>query len=315
MSARARGSGRTGRQIKLRELQILSLVVELGSMAKAAAQLSLTQPTVSDAVANLETFLGVRLLDRSPRGVEPTIYAHTLLKRGRVAFDELEQAIKDIDYLKDPTTGEIRVGCPESLAAGPVPAIIDRFSRLHPRVTFRVTEANTATMEFRELKDRTVDLMLGRISERVVDEEVDVTTLFNDQLFAVASANSPWVGRRKIALSDLLDAPWILAPSNNVVRHLFIEAFKAQGLEAPHVTVVSNSMHVRMHLLATGRFITVLAGSLLHYNAERWSIKRIPVDFGTILPVAVATLKNRSLSPVVEQFIKCFREFALPQFK
>src|ERR1700719_723756 len=115
---------RTARKLTLRELHILSTVVESGSMAKAASQLSIAQPSVSEAIANLEALLGVRLFDRSPRGVEPTRYAHVLLKRGRAVFDELGQAISEIEFLTDPSKGEVRIGCPESFSAGLVPAIM-----------------------------------------------------------------------------------------------------------------------------------------------------------------------------------------------
>ena len=87
-------------------------------MARAAARLAMSQPAVSEAIASLEATLQVRLLDRGPRGIEPTIYAQALLKRGTVVFDELRQGIRDIEYLADPATGEVRIGCPESLAAG-----------------------------------------------------------------------------------------------------------------------------------------------------------------------------------------------------
>src|SRR5262249_22190379 len=112
---------------------------------------------------NLEDTLGVRLLDRSPRGVEPTIYANALLKRGLVVFDELRAGIRDIEFLANPKAGEVRVGCPEALAAGFVPAIIDRLSRRYPRIDVHMVHAETATLELRELREREVDLMVGRI--------------------------------------------------------------------------------------------------------------------------------------------------------
>jgi DNA-binding transcriptional LysR family regulator len=298
---------RLERQLKLHDLKILSSVAQWGSMAKAATHLSMSQPAVSAAIANLESMLAVRLLDRSPRGAEPTIYARALLKRGVVVFDELQQALRDIEYLSDPTTGEIRIGCPESLGAGPIPAIIDRFSRQNPQVSFQVLEANTITLEFRELRERNVDVMFGRVSNCVEDEDVNIEILFDDKLFVVAGADSPWARRRKVALADLVDEPWILAAPNNVVRLLLVEAFHARGLNGPKVKVSSNSMHVRMHLLTTGRYLTVLAGSLLRHNADRWSLKALPIDFGT-LPVAVATLRNRTLSPAVQLFIECSRQ-------
>ena len=109
---------RVGRRVRLRDLHILSAVVQWGSMAKAAKHLSMTQPAVSDAVATLEDALRVRLLDRTSKGVEPTIYANALLKRGHVIFDELRQGIRDIEFLANPTVGEVHVGCSETLMTG-----------------------------------------------------------------------------------------------------------------------------------------------------------------------------------------------------
>ena len=104
---------RLGRRLRVRDLYILSTVVKSGGMAKAARQLAMTQPAVSAAIANLEYMLGVRLLDRGPRGIEPTIYADAMLKRSIAVFDELKQSVKDIESLTDPATGELRIGCPE----------------------------------------------------------------------------------------------------------------------------------------------------------------------------------------------------------
>ena len=80
---------RIGRRVRLRDLHILSAVVRWGSMAKAASHLAMSQSAVSEAIAHLEDALRVRLLDRGPQGIEPTIYADALLKRGNVVFDEL----------------------------------------------------------------------------------------------------------------------------------------------------------------------------------------------------------------------------------
>src|SRR5690242_506623 len=96
---------RTSRRFKLRELEILMAVVAAGGMRKAAEHLHLSQPAVSKAVADLEHTLGVTLLDRSPRGIEPTQYGTALIKRGVAVFDELKQSVQDIEFLADPQSG------------------------------------------------------------------------------------------------------------------------------------------------------------------------------------------------------------------
>src|SRR5262245_19107717 len=129
---------RIGRRLRFHDLQIFFSVVQCGSMAKAAKELGVTQPAVSGVVAGLENAFGVRLFDRSSRGVEPTIYGRALLKRGVAAFDELKQCIRDIQFLSDPTKGEVRIGCPDSLAGGLLALFVEKFCNRHPGVALAV---------------------------------------------------------------------------------------------------------------------------------------------------------------------------------
>src|SRR5215467_15641440 len=122
-----------GRRLKLRDLHLFFTVMQRGSMAKAAAYLGISQPAVSEVIADLEHTLGVRLFDRHPQGVEPTRYGQALLKRGLAAFDELKQGIRDIEFLSDPTSGEFNIGCNEAVASILTPIIVP-FFRKYPRV-------------------------------------------------------------------------------------------------------------------------------------------------------------------------------------
>jgi DNA-binding transcriptional LysR family regulator len=89
---------RIERRLKLHDMRVLMSVVQAGSMSKAAERLGTAQPALSRSIAELEHALGVRLLDRSPRGVEPTAYGRALIKRGVAVFDELRQGVKDIEF-------------------------------------------------------------------------------------------------------------------------------------------------------------------------------------------------------------------------
>src|SRR6202043_327305 len=98
---------RIGRRLKLRDLHILLAVVQRGSMAKAAAELAVSQPAVSKAIADMEHTLGLRLLDRSRNGIEPTAYGRALVKRGLTIFDELKQGVEELEFLADPSVGSL----------------------------------------------------------------------------------------------------------------------------------------------------------------------------------------------------------------
>jgi len=296
-----------GRRITLRDLHILSFVVRWGGMAKAASHLSTSQSVVSDAIANLENALGVRLLDRSARGVEPTIYAKTLLKRSSIAFDELREGIKDIEALADSTAGEVRVACPEFLAGGLIPDVVDGFSRRYPDIVCEVVEADATTLEFRQLQERSVDLMVARIPAAFSDADLNVEILFDDPHLIVVGAKSPWIKRRNVTLANLAGEPWII-PASLIVREIINEAFETQNLRAPEGKIISSFVLMRNHLLATGRFLTVLPASVLKYNAKQWALRALPIKLGTKpRPIAIIMLKNRSISPAVQLFIEHLR--------
>ena len=301
-----------GRRLKLRDLHVFYMVVQHGSMAKAAVQLGVSQPAVSEVIADLEHSLGVRLLDRSSQGVEPTMYGNALLKRSIAVFDELKQGIRDIEFLADPATGEIKIACSPAIAFTVIPHVFERFVKKYPRVVLHFDEvaAASAARNFQELRDRKYDLILARgrtlpVEEQLADE-LNIETLFDDPLVIVAGARSKWAARRgKIDLAELVDGPWIMqAPQRWNYRHL-AEAFHARGLAMPRASCVTLSMPVITHFLADGQFITAMPRSVVHFS----SLKVLPVDLPVRpWPVTVVTLKNRTLSPVVERFIECARE-------
>jgi len=308
---------RLGRRFRVRDLYILSTVVKSGGMAKAARQLAMTQPAVSAAVANLEHMLGVRLLDRGPRGIEPTIYAEAILKRSLTVFDELKQSVKDVKSLADPATGELRIGCPESINATVLPQIIEHFSERYPRVVVYVHDVPTpAAIKNPGLRDRKFDLVVARLSQLLPNDpllvDLNLEYLFDDPLRIVAGLRSRWARRRIIDLAELVDEPWILTHPDawNYLR--VAEAFQARGLEMPKVRLFGFSVHLVNHFVANGPFITATPKSVARFC----SLKVLPVKLPVLSwPVAIATLRNRTLSPVVGRFMECAREVTKPLAK
>jgi DNA-binding transcriptional LysR family regulator len=271
----------------------------------------MSQPSVSEAVANLETALRVRLLDRSPRGIEPTRYADALLRRGRVVFDELSQGMREIEFLADPTVGEVRIGCPENLASGFVPAIMNRLFRRHPKIAFQVLPVEPVAMGFRELRERKVDLMVGRIVHPPLDDDLNAEVLFGDRLVVVAAPSSPWARRRQIKMQEIIGEPWVGIPADTPMDEYMVTALRALGFTLPAPVVRTYSMHVRNYLLSTGRFLGLVWQRTLEFNPSAWSFKCLPVALDIPpRPVAIVTLKNRALSPVVQLFIDHAREVA-----
>ena len=303
---------RIGRRIRLRDLHVLHAVVQAGTMTKAAGQLAISVPVVSKTIADLEHTVGVPLLDRSPKGVEPTAYGRALLRRGLAAFDELRQGVRDIEFLSDPASGEVRIASTAPLAASFVCGVIDRLSRRYPRIVLYPTVANTDILR-RDLEERNVDLLIGRRFGQLADEPLEFESLYDNPYVVMAGAKNPWVDRRRITLADLMDEPWVLPAPDSPVGSFVAEAFRTQGLDFPRVTVVAFAYEVRVSLLATNRYLTILPESVLRFPSPQHRIRMLPVKLPLRrMPIGIITVKGRTLSSTAQLFIDAAREVAKP---
>jgi DNA-binding transcriptional LysR family regulator len=303
-------SDRIGRRLKPRDLHVFLAVAEQGNMAKAAERLAISRPVVSKTIADLEHNLGVRLLDRTPQGVEPTVYGRALLKRSLAVFDELRQSVREIEFLADPNSSELSVGCSEVMAAGFVAAVIAELSRRFPRLVVR-TELGTVRQQFVPLRERKCELFVSRAFAATPEPDTDRETLFHDWPLIVAGPHSKWAKRRKIGLADLTSARWIIAQGETVPDGPYHEAFHAAGLSPPRPTILSDSLNLRQSLLAAEDFVTIVPGSVLHFGSGRGAFKVLPIKVRPWkLPISITTLKGRTHGSAASVFGTCARELA-----
>jgi len=301
------------RRLKLSDLRMLEAVAQRGSMARAASSLNISQPAVSKAIAALERTMKVRLFDRTPTGVEPTIYGRALLNGGNAVFDELRQSVKQIRHMADPSAGEIRIGCTQPLAGGFVSVVIQRIRQRRPGVRLYVEEADTTTLKQRELRARKADMILSRSPVPCPEPDMEAEGLFNDQLRVVVGSSSPWARRRTVQLADLAGEQWLLPPYDSVVGALIREAFVGSGVELPEPAITTHAIHMSVNMLRTGQYVSIMPDSRLRFHVRQLGLKILPVT----LPhrpsmVAILTLKNRTLSPLAKVFITAARELAQP---
>jgi DNA-binding transcriptional LysR family regulator len=299
---------RIGRRLKMRDLHLLLAAVETGSMAKAGKRLAISQPAVSKAIAEMEHTLGVPLLDRGPQGVEPTRYGRALIKRSMAIFDELRQATSEIEFLRDPTSGEVRIGSGEPLAAGLVTAVVERLSRQYPRIAIHIVRDDPVSL-LRHLDERNVELVVTRMPKPMLEERMRAEILYHDPVAIVAGVQNPWTRRRKVELADLVNEPWVLPPRDSVLGSIVLEAFRAGGLDPPRTTVATLSLSMRNSLLATGRFLSAHPSFALKFSRNYPAIKALPIELPTTRQATgLVTLKRRALSPLADIFISCTRE-------
>ena len=303
---------RIERRLKLRDLTVMAAVARLGSMGRAAAVLNTSQPAISRSIAELEQALGVRLLDRDRRGVQPTEYGLALLKCHIAVFDALREGIKNIESLADPTVGEVRIGSTSPMTAYLLPTVFNHLARQYPGISIHVPELTSTAQQYRELRERNVDLVLGRIAQSS-ENDIETEVLFHDRIYIVARSRSPWTRRRKIQLFELADERWGMPPLDSPGAANVAEVFRKCGVTFPSKGVVTGTIQLISSLAEIGSTLSFLPGSVLHFAEGRRNIRPIKLDFE--MPrwsVGIMTLKNRPLRPVVRLVIEQLRKSTAP---
>jgi DNA-binding transcriptional LysR family regulator len=286
-------------------------VAASGGMRKAAEQLHLSQPAISKAIGDLEGALGVRLFDRSRRGVEPTVYGRTLLKHGRTLFDGLRQAIGEIEFLADPSSGQLSFGCSETISAGLAAAVIAGLWKRHPRLTFNVESGDAPVLLLHFLRERACELVIARPYGERIDPDLDVIPLFRERMSVVVGPEHRHARRRKMSLRELCDDQWILSRNELMPGSPIVAAFDRAGIDLPRNCVVSGSLNLRYGLLASGRAVTVVPDSLLRFGPNLGALRLLPLELPSWAQhTSIITLKGRTLSPVAELFIAAVRDLA-----
>src|SRR5260370_40374759 len=123
-------------------------------------------------------------------------------------------------------------------------------------------------MQYRELRERSVDLLLGRIFAPFAEDDLESEVLFDDQLVVVSGRKSRWAKSRRVELATLSQEQWILPPTDSLPGVSTAEVFRASGVDLPEAPLTTLSIHLSLQLVATGRFVAMLPRSGLRFRGN-----------------------------------------------
>ena len=293
---------RLGRRLTLRDLRILLIAVEAGSVSKAAVQLRVSQPAISKTIAQIERALGARLVERGPRGIAATAAGEALVARVRMAFHHLRASVEAMDESVAPNVGELRL-CGNQVALSElIPAIIAEIHATRPDIVFNVRQSHTFADQVRLLEDEEVELVVARVAMPMPMEKLRMEELFRDDFVVVARSANRWRRRKSIALDELLDEPWTFPPEDTVTGHAMAEIFRSNGLTAPRRGAAATSLQLHRRLVAESGFLTFFPASVANTLP---GVAVLPVRLAQPPQVVgILTLKHRTASPLARLFIE-----------
>ncbi len=264
-------------RLKTRQLLLLIALDDYRNIHRAAEELHMTQPAASKQIKDLEEMLDVRLFERLPRGMEPTIYGETMIRHARMALTSLALAHDDLVALKAGLSGQVEVGVIMSPAMALLPRAIARIKEQAPLLRIGVhLEPSNVLLD--KLQRGTLDFMIGRILEKEDSSGLVYEELTEEPACAVVRPGHALLEAKDLRLEDIADRPWILPPPGSILRHRFDMMFRRAGLQPPANVVDTTALLLVTTLLQQTDSLHVMPLEVAQYYASLNVMRVLPIE-------------------------------------
>ncbi|MBQ5941538.1 MULTISPECIES: LysR family transcriptional regulator [unclassified Massilia] len=297
-------------RLKTRQLLLLIALDDYRNIHRAAEELHMTQPAASKQIKDLEEMLDVRLFERLPRGMEPTIYGETMIRHARMALTSLALAHDDIVALKAGLAGQVEVGVIMSPAMALLPRAIARIKEQAPLLRIGV-QVESSNVLLDKLQRGTLDFMIGRILEKEDSTGLIYEELTEEPACAVVRPGHPLLENRQLELKDIADRPWILPPPGSILRHRFDMMFRRAGLAPPVNVVDTTALLLITALLQQTDSLHVMPQEVAQYYASLNVMRILPIELPCKMDAfGIIRQQDHLLSPGADLLLKAVRAAA-----
>jgi DNA-binding transcriptional LysR family regulator len=296
--------------MKLRHLQILVALDDLGKTGKVAALFNVSQPAISKAVSELQTGLATKLFERTPRGLVPTPSGECLIRHARTLLATLREAGEELHAITHDAPGKIRIGVLPATAAALLPACLVRLKSTSPATTVFVREGTMDTL-LHELRGGDIEIVVGTLPGQKAGAGLDEEELYGDRTKLVVRPKHPLLRRRTVQWSDMARYPWVLPPIDSLLHDSLMDACRRNGMPAPVSVVETLSVSVIREYLATWDAIASLPESLALRLEMQGAITPLPLDLPPLVrPVGMTWMRSRAQTLSAKLFMECMRAAA-----
>jgi DNA-binding transcriptional LysR family regulator len=277
----------------LHQIEIFCAIVKYRSFSRAAETLFLTQPTLSGHMKNLETELGVKLLDRLGKRALPTEAGDILYRHGLKLLEERDRAKQEIEKLSGRISGKLIIGGSTIPGAYLLPPLIGAFKKKNPGISVHLSIDDTAKITEAVLAG---SLSIGVVGARVAEPQLEVHPFQTDELVVAVPSRHPWARRRTVAPKELAGQPFILREQGSGTRKIMEDRFEKAGLSIADLNIeaIMGSSDAVRQAVKAGLGISILSSRALKDDIEAGRLAAVRI---TIL------LKGRSRSPLCKTFI------------
>lgn len=285
-------------------LALFHAVAQAGSISRGAARARVSQPAVSKQIAELEAALGLRLLERLPRGCRLT-EAGRILEDYALRWNTLEtDAARAIEEYRGLKRGRLAIGASQTIGGYLLPGMIAEFHRRFPEIELQLEIGNSEHVQ-RLLLAGAVEL--GLTEGTLESEELESTVFFKDELVAIAPAGHPLLKKKSVTVRELCREPFILREEGSGTRAVMERALRRQGLKIkPLLSLVSPE--AIKNLVTAGMGFSIVSRLIVALELQTGSLGIIPLKDLTIpRPLHWQRVRGRSQSPALAKFLEVLK--------
>lgn len=310
-------------RLKTRQLLLLAAMEEEGNVRRAADVLGMTQPAASRLLKELEDVLEVRLFDRTPHGMHPTLYGEVMIRHARMVLSNLSQAHDEIAALRAGLVGQVQLGAIAAAAATMVPLAIARVKASYPQLQIWL-QVETSDVMLPLVAQGHLDIMVGRVLERQgqFKDAVRYEPIAEEPLCVVARPGHPLVLANAnasanahagtLTMADIAGEGWVLHPPGSVLRHRFDMVFSEMGLAPPGNVVNTNNIVAIAGILLQSDMLAVMPEEVARQYEEFGTLRRLAIELPCRMDAfGIITRQTRLLSPAATVVLRALHDAAI----
>ncbi|MGH8811072.1 MAG: LysR family transcriptional regulator [Advenella sp.] len=297
-------------ELKTRHLRLLVALDELRHVGKVASHINVTQPAVSKVLSEMEKELGLKLFERTPKGVTPTIYGESLIKHARQLLKGYNDARDDLKDLIAGKKSRLRVGVLSNVVSALLPLSVALLKRQSPGTNVLLREG---TMErlLPQMLQGEIDIIVGRLAEKHSLPELESKVLAQEPVVLVTRPLHPLLLQDRLDWSDIMQYPWVLPSSEGLLHEPLERTFEQQGLSMPSDFVEALSIEFVIAYLQLTDAIATMTRDIADYYRQRSQLALIPFNFPKMMrPLGIIWTKNRAQPPALALFVSCLEKAA-----
>lgn len=287
----------------LKQLEIFTAISAHGSTVAAAKALTLSQPAVSSALAELENNLGAPLFDRWKRSLVLNGNGRMLLPRAQIMLANARELENSFSADGGKLSGVLRLGASSTISSYAIPPTLNRFIESNPGVRVEVRSHNKTDI-INRVEDCSLDL--GVIAGVCNRPHVASLPWMTDELCVFCGAGHPLAGKPEVTLADLAECRWILREEGSGTLEVFLNALPHE-IKPLNTKVECNNIETIKRLIEQGRAVGCVAYNAVKREVDSGRLKILPTPFLNLTrKYSVLIHQQRRQSPLLSSFIKCF---------